>query len=90
MPIPSTDTTVFDHTTYNNMEERMTTMLVHQYWDYLMQQMHDKKSHLRQHLNNHDANKLSKDGAVTCLAMTLNKSSDEIQHHKTFTTAIGK
>lgn len=90
MPIPPTDKTGFDHTTYHNLEERITTMVLHDYWDYIMQQMENKDSHLRKHLNQHDAEKLAKEGPINCLMMTLNKNSEDIQNNRIFSQAIGK
>lgn len=88
--ISPTDKTGFDHTTYKNIEERITNMLLHQYWDYITDQINDKSSHLRKHLSHKDAKKLNKEGPVSCLAITLAKNSQDIQYSRTFSTAIGK
>ena len=89
MSISINDKSGFDHTTYKNIEERMTNMLLYQYWDYLIEQMGDKNSHLRKHFTHHDAKKLAKEGPVSCLAVTFDKNKQDIQYSRTFNTAIG-
>lgn len=87
--ISQNDKSGFTHTTYKNMEERMTNMLLHEYWEYIIKQINDDTSLLRKYLDTDDAKNLTKNGHIKCLALSLYNNSTDIQNSKTFNNGIG-
>lgn len=79
-----TDKTPFMHTTYRNIEERMTNMLIYKYWDYIIDQLQNTNSITQNLLDKNDIKKIIKDGPITCLATFMYSNSDDIQYNSTF------
>lgn len=80
----------FNYTTFRNLEQQMTEMIIHQYWKHVLSTISNKDRPIGAILDNDDYKKIQKDGEIHCLVKTLHEHDNTIQHLSTFDKAIGK